>query len=198
MLFSFVRFEHNCDPPVSGSEVIAAVFVPGRALWWLQEVALLVAGLGAAASSVVSALMCMQEKQNLGHLGRLCTSIFILVWKVSCVKLEGKPPMSPSLSSSCFSCIAHKDELPMELSLTFPLCRAEALLVTLCWISILNLEGGSIMRVACHDLGAKLKTPVCTRTPVSATGYTSWDLTPMLFNQMEDPDQQLQLLQSTG
>lgn len=155
MLFSFVRFEHSCDPPVSGSEVIAAVFVPARALWWLQEVALLMAGLGAAASSVVSAPMCMQEKQNLGHLGRLCTSIFILVWKVSYVKLEGKPPMSPSLSSSCFSCIAHKDELPMELSLTFPLCRAEALLVTLCWMSILNLEGGTYHAGGMSWLGSK-------------------------------------------
>lgn len=65
MLYSFVSFECNCDRAISGSETLAAGFVPGQALRWLWEVALLVVGLRAAASSEVSAPMCMQEKQNL-------------------------------------------------------------------------------------------------------------------------------------
>lgn len=55
------------------------------------------------------------------------------------------------------------------------------------------------MWVAGCDSGAKLKTQICMRTPPSVTGsgYPNWDLTPMFFNQTEDPDQQLQLLRDT-
>lgn len=94
------------------------------------------------------------------------------------VKPEGKPSMSPTLQAD--SCIPHKDELPMQLSLTFPLCTAEASQVTFCWMLILNLGGK-------HHVDDRLclgsKAQICVRTlvPVMGFGYPSWDLTAMLF-----------------
>lgn len=48
MLFTFVSGERDCEPTlsVSGSEAIAAEFVPGQTPWWLWEVALLVGSSG--------------------------------------------------------------------------------------------------------------------------------------------------------
>lgn len=60
-----MSFEHDCDHVVSGSEVRAAVFVPGQTLLCPWEVALLVVGLRATASLEVPAPMCVQKQQKL-------------------------------------------------------------------------------------------------------------------------------------
>lgn len=63
MLFTFVSGERACDPTlsVSGSEAIAAEFVPGQAPQWLWEVALLVGGSGQLLHPRFSVPMYMQN-----------------------------------------------------------------------------------------------------------------------------------------